>query len=76
MKEMAGHTMSDQEPQIDINVLYELMGGMYIQLLRIYDLLSLIGPKEDVQRLYNLHASGKVLSPDPSLLIDEENNEN
>jgi hypothetical protein len=54
------------------NVMVELLGGIYIQLLRIYDLLSLIAPKEDVQRLYNLHESGRVLAPDPALVMDEE----
>ena len=56
----------------DVKVIYELMGGMYIQLLRIYDVLCLLAqdnPK--ISELISLHESGKVLSPDPALILDE-----
>jgi hypothetical protein len=58
-------------------VLLELMGGMYIQMLRIYDLLALIAqsvPNADskIDALIELHESGKVLAPDPALLLEDE----
>lgn len=60
----------------DIDILKELMGGMYIQLLRIYDILALIAkytPDMDskIDELIKLHESGKVLAPDPALILDE-----
>jgi hypothetical protein len=55
--------------------LYELLGGMYIQLLRVYDLLTLIASgesnKSKVDQLISLHESGRVLSPDPALILDD-----
>lgn len=61
----------DQE--LDSKVLLELMGGIYIQLLRIYDLLALnLGDNPKIDELIALHESGKVLSPAPSLMLDDE----
>lgn len=70
MSELKDNNSTD--PAVDLNALYELVGGMYVQLLRIYDLLTLMGPAEHVQRLVNLHESGKVLSPAPALILDDE----
>lgn len=64
----------EQDRNSDLEPLYEIIGGMYIQLLRIYDLLCLIAPdQKKVSELISLHESGKVLSPDPALILDEEN---
>lgn len=54
-------------------VLMEVLGGLYIQSLRIYDLLCIIGDKvgADVVELSNLHGQGITLGPDPSLRLDE-----
>lgn len=67
--------LQDNTPTPDIDALYELLGGMYIQLLRIYDLLAIIASgtdKTSVEKLVSLHESGKYLSPDPAIDLDEE----
>lgn len=53
--------------------LLEVLGGLYIQSLRIYDLLCIIGDKigADVVGLKDLHEQGYTLGPDPSLRIDD-----
>lgn len=54
--------------------LLEILGGLYIQSLRIYDLLCIIGDKvgADVIGLKDLHEQGYTVGPDPSLRIDNE----
>ena len=48
----------------------------YIMLGRIYDMLILIadgsGKGEEALQLINLHAQGQLMSPPPSLVMDEE----
>ena len=60
----------------DSDVLYEVLGGIYIQLLRIYDLLALSASgestKDKVDELISLHESGRYLSPEPALVVDDE----
>lgn len=67
--------ISPEESKINSEALYELLGGMYIQLLRIYDLLTIVasndGNKAIVDRMISLHESGQVLSPDPALILDD-----
>ena len=60
--------MDDQQTE----ALLEILGGLYIQSLRIYDLLCIIGDKvgADVVSLKDLHEQGYTLGPDPSLRID------
>lgn len=63
---------SDSKPKSD-EMMFEILGGMYIQMLRIYDVLCLLAqdnPK--INELISLHESGKVLSPDPALILDDE----
>jgi hypothetical protein len=62
--------MNDEQ----FSILMEVLGGLYIQSLRNYDLLCLIGDKleADVVELKNLHEQGYVLAPDPALRIDDE----
>jgi len=65
--------LKNNDPQLDPQALMEIMGGMYIQLLRIYDMLSLIVPDSNkASELISLHESGRVLSPDPALILDDE----
>jgi hypothetical protein len=65
--------LKNNDPQLDPQALMEIMGGMYIQLLRIYDMLSLIVPDQSkASELISLHESGRVLSPDPALILDDE----
>jgi len=62
--------MSDEQ----IQAFQELIAGIYIQQLRIYDLLATMltlqnpGRMEDLEKL---HTEGKVLSPDPALKIED-----
>ena len=55
-----------------VESLLEVLGGLYIQNLRIYDLLAVIADKldADVVSLKDLHEKGQVLCPDPSLAIN------
>lgn len=50
--------------------------GIYIQLSRVYDMLMLIadgvGKGEEALEIRNLHAEGKILTPAPSLVEDED----
>ena len=76
MSELKSEENIQDTAKINSEALYELLGGMYIQLLRIYDLLTLIASGDSnqaiVDRMVSLHESGKVLSPDPALVIDED----
>lgn len=59
----------------EINIFREMLAGIYIQQLRIYDLLAVIalsGNKEEVENILKLHENGQVLSPDPSLRLEDE----
>lgn len=61
--------MSDEQVQ----AFQEMMAGIYIQQLRIYDLLatmiSLQNPNK-MDELEKLHLDGKVLCPDPALKLE------
>jgi hypothetical protein len=50
--------------------------GIYIQLSRVYDMLMIIadgvGKGEEALEIRNLHAEGKILTPPPSLVEDED----
>jgi hypothetical protein len=62
--------MSDEQNQ----AIQELIAGIYIQQLRIYDLLAVIASEkfpEKVAQLEQMHSEGKVLCPDPALKIEE-----
>lgn len=55
------------------SVLYELLGAMYIQTLRIYDVLCLLASENPkISELIDLHEQGKTLAPDPSLNMDDD----
>jgi hypothetical protein len=69
-----------QESEYDIlSNIRELIGAIYIQNQRIYDMLGVIahgvGSGEDAKRLSDLHQQGQVLAPPPSFIF-EENEEN
>lgn len=53
---------------------------LYIMLGRIYDMMILLadaaGKGEDALQLIQLHREGQLMSPPPSLMIDEENEDN
>lgn len=52
----------------------ELLGALYIQSLRIYDVLMLLAAKNgvDTDILEEMHANGKVFCPDPALVLDDD----
>lgn len=62
--------MSENQEQ----AIQELLAGVYIQNLRMYDvlmvLLSLQSP-EKANELENLHKEGRVLGPDPALRVED-----
>jgi hypothetical protein len=56
----------------------ELLGAIFIQEQRNYDMLSIIADKlgADAKGLYSLHESGQILAPAPSFIFQgEEENE-
>ena len=60
-----------------INDIIELLGAIYIQTARMYDMLSIIADKlgADAVGLTKMHEEGKVLAPEPSIVVEEEINE-
>ena len=66
--------MSSDKFAEDIN---ENLGAvLYIMLGRIYDMLILLadasGKGEDALQLINLHSQGQLMSPPPSLMLEDE----
>ncbi len=56
------------------NAIQELIAGIYIQNLRIYDMLAIIASgvsQTKVLELEKLHAEGTVLCSDPALKLEE-----
>ncbi len=60
-----------------INNIRELLGAIYIQEMRNYDMLSIIADKlgADAKGLSNLHQQGQVLAPPASFLFEDEQDE-
>jgi len=54
----------------------ELLGALFIQEQRNYDMLCIIADKlgADSKGLYKLHESGQILAPAPSFIFEEEDN--
>jgi hypothetical protein len=61
--------MNDKQSE----ALLEILSGLYIQSLRVYDVLCIIADKVDAKiiELKDLHEQGYVLAPDPALRIDD-----
>ena len=55
----------------------ELLGAIFIQEQRNYDMLSIIADKlgADAKGLSNLHMQGQVLAPPPSFIFEDEEND-
>lgn len=55
----------------------ELLGAIFIQEQRNYDMVSIIADKlgADAKRLSFMHEQGKVLAPAPSFIVEDEENE-
>lgn len=61
--------MSDEQLQS----MQELLAGIYIQNLRVYDVLMTLLSLQNVVKaneLEKLHEEGKVLAPDPALNVE------
>jgi hypothetical protein len=62
----------EQEKQVE--AIQELIAGIYIQNLRVYDVLMALLSKQDQElanKLEQLHTEGKILGPDPALKIED-----
>jgi hypothetical protein len=59
-----------------ISNILELLGAIFIQEQRNYDMLSIIADKlgADAKELSSLHESGEILAPPPSFIFKEEEN--
>jgi hypothetical protein len=60
--------------EMALNNLRELLGAIFIQEQRNYDMLSIIADKlgADARGLSQLHELGKVLAPAPSFIFEED----
>jgi len=63
--------MNDKEIQENIR---ELLGAIFIQSQRNYDVLIMIADKlgGETDSLIELHAQGQVLAPAPSFIFEDE----
>jgi hypothetical protein len=64
----------------DMNDINENLGAVsYIMLGRIYDMLVLIadavGKGEDALQLIALHGQGQLMAPPPSLMLEDDNDQ-
>jgi len=64
-----------EDLELDIfNNMRELLGAIFIQNQRNYDMLSIIADKlgADALGLTDLHRSGQVLAPEPSFVFEDK----
>lgn len=56
----------------------EILGAIYIQEMRNYDMLAIIADKlgADAKELTKLHEQGQVLAPPASFIFEDEQNDN
>ena len=62
--------MSDDQKQ----AFEELLAGIYIQNLRVYDVLMVLLSIQNVDKaneLESMHREGRILGPDPALKIED-----
>ena len=54
--------------------LLELLGAIYIQTARNYDMLAIIADKlgADAKGLTKLHEEGQILAPAPAMIVEED----
>lgn len=56
------------------DIVQELLSAIYIQLARNYDMLCIsTSNQEKMLEMYNRHKEGKVFSPPPALVFEDEN---
>lgn len=75
-----GDELNDRDIIEILSNMRELLGAIFIQSQRNYDMLSIIADKlgADAKGLFAMHESGEILAPAPSFIFeeDEENVEN
>lgn len=67
----------DKEAFDILSNIRELLGAIFIQEQRNYDMLSIIADKlgADAKGLFQLHESGQILAPAPSFIFESEEDE-
>jgi hypothetical protein len=70
---MEANMNSDQTIELLSNI-RELLGAIFIQEQRNYDMLSILADKlgADAKGLSSLHESGQILAPAPSFIFESE----
>jgi len=66
-----------KEPNVDLNEnIRDLLGAIFIQEQRNYDMLMIIADKlgADANKLLKMHELGEVLAPAPSFKFEDEAN--
>lgn len=58
----------------NIDNILELLGAIYIQTARNYDMLAIIADKigADAKGLTKLHKEGQILAPAPAMIVEED----
>lgn len=58
----------------NIDNILELLGAIYIQTARNYDMLAIIADKigADAKGLTKLHEEGQILAPAPAMIVEED----
>ncbi len=67
--------LKDVQPEIDLNEnIRDLLGAIFIQEQRNYDMLMIIANElgADANKLLLMHSQGQVLAPAPSFKFEDE----
>lgn len=77
MAEFENEKSIQQDIRVILENIQELLGAIFIQEQRNYDMVSIIADKlgADAKRLSFMHEQGKVLAPAPSFIVEDEQNE-
>jgi hypothetical protein len=69
-----GEELNDRYYKDTISNILELLGAIFIQEQRNYDMLSIIADKlgADAKGLASLHESGEILAPAPSFIFEND----
>lgn len=66
--------MEDEQNISSSEQIVELLSVMYVQSLRIYDILMMSAQKlgVDIDKLEKMHEEGRTLCPEPMLVLDDD----
>lgn len=69
-----GDELNDRDIIEILSNMRELLGAIFIQSQRNYDMLSIIADKlgADAKGLFAMHESGEILAPAPSFIFEED----